>query len=126
MIKTITKKQVIKALKTEPLTKGSYFHSQIIKGYKCDVCAVGAVLRHMSFEKWALENRLSTNALGTIATKGLSIGSNHKNLIKNGNYFGALSCYFEAGHSKSKCIQYVEKNFPLKLTLEINETDLGR
>ena len=50
MKKTITKEKVIEALEKENLRRNQFFHGHRKPG--CAVCAVGAVLRKMSFEEW--------------------------------------------------------------------------
>lgn len=122
MIKIIKKNVVIEALKKEKLTTGmffsSYYMSKVPKD--CKVCAVGAVLRHVSFETWARKNSYSLNALGQAATQEEYTGDNIECLIRDKNYLGALSNYFENGNSKNKCIKFVKKYFPKQFKLEIN------
>jgi len=122
MKKSITKTEVIKALQKEPLQRGSYFYGD--KKSVCKVCAVGAVLRAMSFEKWARKVNTEPGLLGNIATNYAAKGYNPKDLLDYKNYLGALSCYFEAGNSKAECITFVKKYFPSKLTLTIDKDDL--
>jgi len=124
MRKSITKANVIKALQKEKLKRKNFFHgvSGLLWDIKCSVCAVGAVLRKMSFEEWAKQQGWNQFRIGEAATKGI-YSSNHdyKRLIKEKNYLGALSCYFEKGNSKKKCIEFVKQYFPSKLTIEIKE-----
>ncbi len=124
MIKSITKAQVIIALKKEPLTRGSFFGAIKTTKKKCDVCAVGAILRYISFETWAHDNGYERDRLGYIITNKEATSQDTKRLIKEKNYLGALSCYFEDNHTKKQCIAFVKKHFPKKLTLEIKEDEI--
>lgn len=128
MIKSISKKDVIKALKTENLKRGRFFRNP--EQRDCAVCAVGAVLRHMSFETWTLSaantRGISLWGLGEQACRGrctsgqAMTSAQYKEMIAGGNYLGALSVYFEAGNTRKRCIEFVKRYFPETLTLEIN------
>lgn len=124
MIKTITKKQVIEALEKEPvLESGSWFRGRPKSG--CAVCAVGAVLRKVSFEKWARRLRADLGTLGLVATNySFSPSDDLNKSLKDKNWLGTLSIYFERGHSREKCIAFVKKHFPSKFTLEIKARDV--
>jgi len=134
MVKIITKKQIIKALQKEPtLKRGWWFGPDPRKPKaKCSVCAVGCILRTMSFETWARENSYSPNQLGTIATKHVScgsIGSWEKRELKylsTHNYLAALSVHFESGHKRNQCIKFVERNFPDRLAVTIQASDMEK
>lgn len=122
MTKTITRALVIKALKTETLRRRTWFADNQKPG--CRVCAVGAVLRHCSFETWARKLNLDLNDLGQPAVKNEDCfgGSQTvvKILLKKKNYLGALSEYFESKHTKKQCIAFVKENFPKSFRLTIN------
>jgi hypothetical protein len=61
MKKTITKKQILKAIDTENLYPGTWFE-KTHKNYKdCQVCAVGSVLRN-SIGKEAFLNRVNSTS----------------------------------------------------------------
>ena len=82
--------------------------------------AVGAVLRKMSFERWAEKNGFNKNRMGILITKGVGCDQDDWWVeLECDNYFGALSIYFEKGNSKAQCIRFVKKHFPPKLTVEI-------
>lgn len=124
MTKTIRRKDVIVALNTENLKSGSFFRGE--KG--CQVCAVGAVLRKVSFETWARKNKLRLHSVGEEATLGEYLSSNPKYLIKEGNYMGALSCYFEQASDGCRysdtvvlrrTIAFVKKYFPVRFELTL-------
>jgi len=121
MIKSITKVDVIKALQKEPLKRGLFFRSD---KKNCMVCVVGAVLRYMSFEKWARTKCKTLLGLGSAATYNRNIGIDPMYLVESENYLGALSCYFEDGHTIKQCIAFVKKYFPNKLTIKITEEDI--
>ena len=129
MKKSITKVQIMKALKDEPLLEHRGWFKESGPGISekdCAVCAVGCVLRAMSFETWARKTGLILNGLGWRAVKS-SAHVTHDDYfyigihLKNRNYLAALSAYFESDHSRKECIAFVKKNFPKKLTLEITK-----
>lgn len=127
MTKIITKKLIIKALQTEKLRHGDFFRSD---KPNCTVCAVGAVLRHVSFESWVrnkLGRSVCASAIGDIATQNCAIlhsSMDVHTLVQNKNYLGALSCYFEDGHTKRACIAFVKKYFPKSFKCTIKEENL--
>jgi hypothetical protein len=123
----ITKAGVIEALKKEPLTTGSFFKERdgVIEA-GCEVCAVGAVLRRFSFEKMTRSKGGNLHKLGEQATQYSYMDYDPDALLEDGNYLGALSCFFEdAGRDrKRRSIEFVKKNFPnsFRLTLEVGES----
>lgn len=140
MKKSITKANCIKALKKEKLKRESFFHCTYVDSGgevaylpTCTVCAVGAILRHMSFEKWARERNISLPSIGYAAVgylcspgdyHGINTAEETRGLIKEKEYLAALSVYFESGKSKKQCIEFVRKNFPAILTVEIKKGEL--
>lgn len=85
-----TKKECIEAVISEPLEFGQWNeHSN----NKCNVCAVGAILRQTQGINGDREinNTMMRNSRGS-CYKEMAI----KNHLKNGNYLHALSCYFES------------------------------
>ncbi len=130
--KWIKKEDVISALKTEKLERGNWFTSD---EPGCKVCAVGAVLRKTSFEKWAHKINFPLSQLGWASVTGKNLirprcnGTfefETKEHLANKNYLAALSNYFESDNyfesnkNKRQCIAFVKKNFParFKLTIE--------
>lgn len=131
MRKIIRRSVVIEALRKEPLAPDKFFHEPGDK--TCRVCAVGAVLRHVSFETWAIKHDRALQSLGRVAAGFQYIGFSPNNLIAEGNYLGALSCYFEGMMQKrflvtdkirKRLVKFVEKNFPESFYLTIYESDL--
>jgi hypothetical protein len=131
LTKVIKKSQVIKALKTEKLKRGQWFYindyvSTLPPTLTCKVCAVGAVLRQVSFVKWAIKNNVNWGYLGDSATNNSEClrGDDAKEEIElelnNKNYLAALSNYYESGHTRKQCIEWVKKNFPKQFKLTIN------
>ena len=128
MTKIIKRRVVIKALRTEQLTQGSFFMSENLG---CNVCAVGAILRHVSFETWWRKQNLSfldINDLGYAACKNELVSNKDgvKINLENKNYLGALSCYFEnlrgtPKNNKNNCIRFVKKYFPKSFELTIED-----
>lgn len=134
MEKTISKFDIVKALVNEPkLEKGYWFTPTLSTKNKlgqqpkrnCAVCAVGSILRAMSFEKWARKNKCDLNNVATAAVKSEDISSSDKSQIprhlQEKNYLAALSCYFESGKSRLECIKFVVNKFPKELTIELFE-----
>lgn len=128
--KSITKEKIIEALREEPLLRrGFWFGIKTKSAKSCSVCAVGSILRKMSFEKWAAENNISGPELGDSVVnlwelEG-SVGSKARKVdiedhIQNENYLAALSGYFENGHTRKQCIEFVKKHFPKRLTVTVN------
>lgn len=124
-----TKAQIIKALKTEPVLKrGAFFEPRIDlirDNERCAVCAVGAVLRALSFEKFAKkysnDHGLPPSRLLHDMGSGLCdanyTSSDPEFLVEEKNYFGALSSYFEMGATRRRCIAFVKKHFPAKIRI---------
>lgn len=127
MKKSISKFEVIKALVNEPkLRRGYWFKPSEKDGNiirkNCAVCAVGSILRAISFEKWGRKRNINLNDLGSciIDTTNVS-GDSFDNIpehLENKNYLAALSCYFESGKSRLKCVEFVIKEFPAVLTIQ--------
>ena len=135
----IEKKTVIKALKTEPLEYGFFFdfhNSDIsIDEKDCPVCAVGAVIRkslgrkinkYMSERCGGDDFNLSTYC--EELTNYAYVHIDPKKLLKQKNYLGALSCYFESFSGdnegnvtpevEKKLIDFVRKNFPTRFKVK--------
>jgi len=129
--KVIKRKVVIEALRKEPLVTGCFWENlghKATNGVKagCNVCAVGAVLRRASFEKEFLGR--DQGEIGLAATLDRCQDEDISKLLKNKNYLGALSCYFEdlipvfnsvKNKDREKCIKFVKKNFPKQFKLTI-------
>lgn len=121
MKKIIKLTTVVKALETEVLKAGQWFHYQgdDKKQYKtCKVCAVGAVLRQCSVLTYALKEGISPS---NIANRAIRIGSlsdyeisseatwaDINNLLNAKLYLGALSAFFES------TMKYERTNTPTK------------
>ena len=133
--KWITRRMVLKALRTEPLAHGRFWHednqnlSLAVKP-SCRVCAVGAVLRQASFEKSFLDYPQMN--IGQEATRDKFVSGDINALLKEKNYLGALSSYFENFDTRNgfykdatkvtrkKCISFVKRKFPSKFRLTIS------
>lgn len=139
-MRKVTKKQIIKAISTEHLKPGYWILPQGFKNIlgeggkkpisnKCTVCAVGAVLRS------ALPRNTRAEYLDNIAwdvTGNRAIPNTDEDVfevLKEKNFLGALSLYFEDACTKAggkatpavrkKTIAFVEAHFPDKLELDI-------
>ena len=132
MTKTITKKQIIEALQTEPILKRGFWFEPDFYGHKikCSVCAVGCILRAMSFETWARENGYLLNELGSVVTKHVNCGDiglwkrRKSEYLETNNYLAALSVHFESGYGRKQCIKFVEQNFPDRLSITVQTSNM--
>lgn len=99
---TITRRQIIKALQTEPLRPGHYAKESTNKG--CTVCAVGGVMRQifkvdLKTSVGLLDNLCSfavdADRNGDIHTSMLSATDDPDESLAAGAYLTALSAQFE-------------------------------
>lgn len=115
----ITRRGVLEALKKEPLAIGSIFHDEGKPG--CKVCAVGAVLRRFSFERF-IRSRVGAYRLNQVAMRLFSgdlVAMRYANIeieryLDHKEYLPALSVYFEQGRTRAQCLRFVRKNFPVR------------
>lgn len=139
----LTKKLIIEALRTEPLVSGAFFritNETDQEVHTCEVCAVGAVMRKSGIVKKLLQpkvlenygfeaNDIATNTASVLCNQFIS-GDNWCRLIKEKNYLGALSNFFENEemiHSgpvlkktRRRCIEFVKLNFPDQFKVEVD------
>lgn len=116
----ITKKQVLKALDTEPLGAGSWISKDPEQGI-CTVCAVGAVLR-LKGQSGSLIERYGNTLLDSLYIVDSSAGIvDIKESLRDKQYLAALSGKFESMLMESNyptrrqvtaLKKWVEKNFP--------------
>lgn len=107
---TITKKEILKALETEPLEQG---HWVALEGLPtvgtCRVCAVGAVLRHCG---------LTNVEISEYAGQVVRAQSIDRNLtLEDGDWVSALSDIFERSGKKA-AIRFVQERFPDKVSID--------
>lgn len=125
----ITKREVLKAIRTEPLKPGFWMHADKRYFKNCSVCAVGAVLRNRIEVKSVYPtmlvdvfNRKVCNIMDSESsnyTVSLGVGE-LDNILNQGLYLTALSNKFEALAEKYKTMRtvrkhleiFVKKNFP--------------
>lgn len=107
MKKTVTKKQIIHAIKTEPLISGFWIRPKYIGTEKdCPVCAVGAVLRAAGANALEIDDYGSNlvayhdGVAGKVRAEGLRLSVYQ---AKNGDYMAALSTRFEAIADDNYC-----------------------
>ena len=131
----IEKKIVIKALENEPLSFGHFFNNPNNEK-NCEVCAVGAVIRKTLGKNINKFDVSHLKEYCIFVTRNMFLGQNVKCLLKEKNYLGALSCYFEAHDSdgynlpavvdsvlRKKLVSFVKKNFPTRFkVLDIKNT----
>lgn len=141
----VTRRTVIKALRTEKLRANNFFHTDNTLS-KCAVCAVGAVLRS------SLTQEQLRDADGYNATRGVYSGCDTEKEVQEktrceineGNYLGALSVYFESlarrfarkgrgeranleqveavnwtSRRREKLVDFVKKNFPKTIEITV-------
>lgn len=105
MKKTVTRRQVLTALRTEPLKNGDWVHDKAYdydanKDGTCSVCAVGAIVRAAGYKDFQVSERANS------ACHGAAIPFNEKappseilteahHMAKDGDYFGSLSFLYE-------------------------------
>lgn len=134
MKRTITKTECIKALEEENLEPGPFFGKQYGENIKCNVCAVGAILRQTTavensiiidkgdsdpvWTRFMKLNSFASVALGAGACKVKEINQIAQ-LIEEKKFLPALSSYFEDDWSgktidekRKNCIDFVETYFP--------------
>jgi hypothetical protein len=127
----ISQETIIEALKTEPLKPGNWVASQWNESGgasfvpatspTCDVCAVGAVLRHA---KW--DNQRIFDAAPDLVGSCFASDDDYELALAAKNYLGALSAYFESicpdtGATKgtrTRLVNFVKKNFPKTITVK--------
>lgn len=138
----ISKQDIIKALQTESLAPGQFFRGRGFRGdnfnpLTCSVCAVGAVLRAALKDaikdrdpeyllKLSLKNTKSVAMFNEEDEDYFADAEDYiASLLKEGNYLGALSVFFEETYpcvsdaeGRQDCIAFVEANFPASLEIE--------
>ena len=96
MTKEITKQQVLEALWNEPLEGGQFFATD---EPNCKVCAVGAVLRVVSFETWfkKMDIRFTVSRIvgDMVCPSGYSYVGDWRYALNHKDYLSALSMKFE-------------------------------
>lgn len=127
----IERKTVIKALKTEPLARGYFFEVAAENIKDCKVCAVGGIVRQHLSDAILQAKRCDELSQYCEYVTGykydISVDeSQQKELIKEGNYLGALSAFFERQSDSGKVtkkhreslVNFVKKNFPVKFKIK--------
>jgi len=142
--KIVTRRQIVSALQKESLTSGYFFEIDPKSIMRCEVCAVGAVLRQTSFIRKLIsikgcniDNTLGVDNLG----KGLcrnayasdsmfDVDGTIEQELNNKNYMGALSMKFESlmGNAvgdratvkiKRQLIEFVKNKFPKSIKISL-------
>lgn len=130
----ITKEQVLTAIKTEPLKAGSFLRADGKPINECEVCAVGAVMRNVLNNK--IEDEDDFHKLCGRVTREQFIDNDVDVLLKNENYLGALSNYFEemidcktwvpgdinliaTQDDIKELVTFVEENFPEEFEVNV-------
>jgi len=129
-MKTLTRQNIIRALKTEPLQRRAWFHASqcadtsVLK--ECPVCAVGAVMRKclniMNSNKAIELTQGVACYTSEIKADGITKTEYIQGLLENKNYLGALSVLFESqskaensrvtANNRKELIAFVKNNFP--------------
>lgn len=121
---TFKKEEILKAIRTEKLKRGQFFHDSLYPkdpvAQTCKVCAVGAIMRS-KLHKYPSDISLAGLGARMINFQLLwSDTAQIPRLIEDKNYLGALSSYFETV-SERKCdlVKFINKHFPKSITVEI-------
>lgn len=130
----ITKQEILKAIKTEPLRAGHFIGASDEFGYEklnskkgksCTVCAVGAVLRNKIKDVTIQDfNSICANSVEYWTEFS---GMEAQYLIEKKDYLSALSVEFETLSNKfktkaairKKLIKFVQDNFPKTINVKI-------
>lgn len=124
----VTRKQILQAIRTEPLKAGNWIHSKgdtdpylNIVDKTCKVCAVGAVLRTAGVP----DIQIRSYGFGiNNSDRAISHKGDEKLELEYKNYLAALSIKFEklarklgAGkRTRDQLANFVKKNFPKTIT----------
>lgn len=137
--KTVTKKEILEAIKKEPLKAGSWVKmddfGDPVKDKNCTVCAIGAVLRRAKYsnqQAWEFGGCLmNSDAVAPLDEECVDLGV-EKNLVERllseKKYLHALSVRFEGqalrtgvGKRTRKILtDFVKKNLPDQVKLITN------
>jgi len=121
--KTITRSEILKAIRTEPLVSGNFVQTENNKEKNCAVCAVGAVLRI------AGQNNTEIHSFGEqLMYEGVCSSQPHYVILeelKERRYLHALSMKFEfyafrlgkGKRTRKLLANFVKKNFPKVIKL---------
>lgn len=114
----ITRKEVLKAIRTENLKEGSPISDRDgVLDKECKVCAVGAVLRQKGIDDESIHSTFYQVTFGTYGVDGT--GDEHK-ALRDKEYLGALSIKFEklaanygcGKRTRTRLTEFVKDNFP--------------
>jgi len=139
MRKTITRREVLKAIRTEPLKRGKWVQMDVYKSFvpssdpKCEVCAVGAVLRHAGLNNEQISEFGDQMVSGPFPCVGDCFDYREfedavKQALKEKRYLYALSLKFER-HAKrlgkgrrirNLLANFVKRNFPKSVKVSYN------
>lgn len=138
----VTKGQIIKAIKEEPMLRRGTWVSPVsqlspVSDPTCSVCAVGAVLRaHLGQRQkaWRILDAAGAATAGAVSCMGDYTYARQE--LEQGRYMAALSCVFEeaereaqynndieAGEAgRAAAITFVREHFPRRVRININGT----
>lgn len=131
--KILKRREILKALRSEPLAYGDWADGKSSNGPPCEVCAVGAVVRQ------ALRNGAdpTVNQIVDVCFLWITDAWNAVQgdplvLLKQQQYWTALSCFFEAGlrpgnrppkkvtqKDREKLCDFVKKHFPKEIEVPL-------
>ena len=130
----ITRRDILKAIRTENLQGGSFIHGRLVEGEiskvmdsYCSVCAVGAVLRNKGLEGVEIYDTACRITSGTAIIRRDSF--NELKAIKKKKWLNALSIRFEhlvdkqssrtngvpTKKTKENLIRFVKRHFPKQI-----------
>lgn len=137
----ITRRQILTAIKNEPLRAGDWFRVQDSKDNydtpvgksTCKVCVVGAVMRRVnrrdpSFTVWAATDFITSTVKTPTYDSELRADQKFEReyLLSNGQYLDVLSCEFEHMASsrvpyakiRERLAKFVKNNFPKTIEVQ--------
>ena len=128
----ITRKEILKAIRTEKLQGGSFIEARRISNFygrneyvydsKCKVCAVGAILR----QKGISDDKIQDTAYIATFLSDVDDNGDLEVALEVKDYMGALSIKFErlylsyggGKRTKEKLAQFVKTNFPKEIRIK--------
>ena len=131
--KTISRKDILQAIRTEPLLPGAWIHSRfddkksmLVLDDECPVCAVGAVLRKAGIVSYLIATTAAFNVDSAFDYLGGANVEEMKAALQEGAYLNALSMKFEklaktygvGKRTRDRLVKFVKANFPKEIEIK--------
>lgn len=143
---SVSRKKICDAIAKEPTTRledGNWYDADSDSGLTdCSVCAVGAVMRNACLDRRQPAHAIADAAwAATASSRHVAAHSieTPESLVADRFYMNALSVFFEKGYNdleiwglqgrsrmlavkalKAECIDFIKKNFPPKIEIDID------